>query len=519
MLCMIPHRLNRLNRAVSSVRPHLWAAAGLVALVAVLYWPAIGFGFVNWDDPWYVVNNPLIRSWHPSNLYGIATQIVTRNYAPATIFSFLLDHTLWGLWPGGYHLSNIVLHSLNAILVYALMRQFTQSRFTAWATAALFAVHPVQIETVAWVSSRKGLLSGTFILASLICWLRPQRTAGDEAWGLLWFVLALLSKALAVVVPAIVLLYDVLVRRHPLSVAVPRQVIPGFLALLLLFATMSAQTTQMGGVRDHFTLNKAEILAVDTVILWRYVGMLIWPADLCVLYDPPTTGIAPWVALATLGWLGVAVGVFFCRRRAPLIPFAVCTFGVLLLPVLNLFPITTLMNDRYLYLPCIPMLGLTTTGVFWSAERIRRRLAAVPTEDGKTAAQHLRHVMRMSLPAFDHEIRLKSEFYPPTHVDGSPTWRCAMNGLAGITVLCGIVFYGQMTRAHLPVWRSGLTLWTHTARHVPQMAVVQIQLANTLEAAGRTEEAVAVLEEALAQGTADALDRQRIQEKLSNWRN
>ena len=116
---------------------------------------------------------------------------------------------------------------------------------------------------------------------------------------------------------------------------------------------MSAQTTMFGGVRSHMELSKAHILAVDSMILWRYVGMLAWPQDLCVLYDPPTSGIAGWVILASAGWLLVAGTVYLLRKRKPMVFLAAVSFIAFLLPVLNLFPITTLMNDRYLYLPSV----------------------------------------------------------------------------------------------------------------------------------------------------------------------
>src|SRR5690606_18412340 len=120
-----------------------WIGVGLLLMVMAVYWPTLQFDFVNWDDPWYVVRNPLLRSWHPSNLADVATQSVARNYAPATILSFLVDYSLWELNPGGYHLTNLLLHGVNAVLVYVLIRQLSGSRFVSLLTAALFAVHPV----------------------------------------------------------------------------------------------------------------------------------------------------------------------------------------------------------------------------------------------------------------------------------------------------------------------------------------------------------------------------------------
>ena len=453
--------------AVAWVAAHRWAVATLSALVGVLYAPTVTYGFLNWDDPWYILNNPLIRSWHPSNLVGIMTEVVSRNYAPVTIFSFLVDHTFWGFWAGGYHLATVVLHGLNAVLLYALILRLSGSRSVAWLTAALWAVHPVQVETVAWISSRKGVLSATFLLASSLCWLREERNERHEFQGMLWFMLALLTKAIAVVFPAVVLSYDLLVRRKPLSDALARQIIPGFLAIWLLSTTVGAQNTMLGGVRAHFTLSKAEIAAVDVVILWRYVGMLLWPTNLCVLYDPPTSGIALAVAIGGLGWAAVAGSAWLLRRRFPFVCLGLITWIVFLIPVLNFVPITTLMNDRYLYLPSIPLFALAVAGLHAAAGGGRGSRGALPVL------------------------------------------------LTGLIVVVG---YSAATLQYLPVWRDGTTLWEHANRHVPQLAVVQIQRAHTLHSLGEIDEAIAVLERALIECSPDESDRKRIEETLASWR-
>ncbi|MDG1895556.1 MAG: hypothetical protein P8J37_11655 [Fuerstiella sp.] len=279
-----------------------WVYTSLVIAALAAFLPSVWFDFVNWDDPAYVLHNDLITSWSPSNLWGVATETVTRNYAPLTILSLLIDHTLWGMNPSGYHATNVLLHIVNGLLVFVLVRQLTGKQFVAWVTAALFLVHPVQIETVGWISSRKGLLSASFMLSALIVRLKPAPDAKSDGWYAVWLAAALLSKALAVVVPAIVLTYDVWVRRQKFADAFVRQIIPGVMCLLLLFKTMAAQHSILGGVRGHLDYSLWKIIAIDTTIMWRYVGMLFWPTDLCVLYDPPTTGIWQMVALATAGW-------------------------------------------------------------------------------------------------------------------------------------------------------------------------------------------------------------------------
>jgi len=228
------------------------AALLLCALVALAYWPVRAYDFVNWDDTWYVVRNPYLGSWELSNLKAIATDVINRNYAPLTIFTYLVERTLFGLEPAGYHIVNVLLHAVNAVLVFVLISQLTHDRAAAWATAALFAVHPVQIESVAWVSSMKGLLCGTFILAHLICRLRPQRTTRADVWGFIFFLLALFSKALTVVVPAIVLLYDLAVCRKKFQEALAGQFVTGMLSVWLLLQTVAADAAISRQQRQRF---------------------------------------------------------------------------------------------------------------------------------------------------------------------------------------------------------------------------------------------------------------------------
>jgi protein O-mannosyl-transferase len=447
------------------------ATAAVLALVTIwLYWPARHFDFVNWDDPWYVLKNPLIQSWSLENLKAIATESVIRNYAPLTMFSFLLDWTFFGEWAGGYHLVNVLLHSANAVLVFLLIRQLTGRPMLAAATAMLFAVHPVHVESVAWISSRKGLLSGAFILASLLCWLREERTPRQEVWGIVFLFAALLCKAIAVVVPAVVLTYDLFVRRNRFSDAFVRQIIPGMLSVWILLANMSAQVTMLGGVRGHFELSRLEILAVDLLILWRYVGMLLCPQDLCVLYDPPTAGIWGGALLAGCGWLIACWWIWKNRSDQPLVFLAGVSWIVFLIPVLNLFPITTLMNDRYLYLPSIPALALAVGMVGLMMQKIGER------------------------------------FFPRM------SW--AIAGLLMLLVASGLI---QRTRDYLPVWQNDLALWEHAAQQAPSLPVVQIQRALSLYNAGHTEGALRTLDFALAHCEPDEMDRERILAKQAEW--
>jgi len=445
----------------------------LVVLGLVAFWRSVAFDFVNWDDVSYVHQNELIKSWSPSNLWGVATETVTRNYGPLTIFSFLIDQSIWGLNPCGYHATNVLLHLVNGVLVFLLLRQMTGNGFVAWLTAALFLVHPIQIESVVWISSRKGLLCSTFLLWAAIIRLRPEVTAKQDAWYVGLLIAALLSKALAIVFPPIVLLYDLLIRREKSATAIARQVIPGLFSLLLLLYTAGAQNTVLGGVRGHMEFSLLHILAIDVTILWQYLGMLFCPTDLCVMYDPATSGIGLKVVYGCLAWAAVGLMFWKIRKSHPMWILAACSFLLLLFPVLNFFRITTLMNDRYLYLPSIIVFAM--------------------------AASAVHHVLRFA----------ESEAAAVVQAIG--------NGLRGMVAAGSIAACLTLTLQHLPVWQNSQSLWTHAIEQHPKMPVLRIQMALTVHARGQEREAIRQLQLALLECQPDDLDRERMHGMIDEW--
>ena len=458
-----------------------WGAmAALVGLVAAVYWPVAGYEFVNWDDPWYVLKNPLITSWHPANLWKIATEMSVKNYAPLTTLSLLMDHSLFGMNAGGYHVVNVVLHAANVLLVCLLVTRLTGHRMIGLLTAALFAVHPVQIETVAWVSSRKTLLCSLFMLASGLCWLRTDRTGKHELWGTAFLALALLAKAAAIVVPPIVIAFDLLLARKKLSESIGRQLIPTFLCVLLLGITMSAQSSYMGGVRGHMGLSKGHILAIDSMILAlrRDADCTDEPQPVVRSTDDRHSDARHLVGVrvGAVGWL-----CWHWRKTRPGVAFAVVCWFCLLSPVLNFFPITTLMNDRYLYLPCVGFFAIGVTGA-------------------------------MQLMAW-------SGCFAETSAQGGDRRELVMlNGLASVMVAAVVCGYALISIDRLPIWKNDQALWRQTVGQVPQLAVVQIQWADSLHESGHPEAAVASLQLALNRTQADPADRRRMRERLQKWK-
>lgn len=463
-------------------RQLVWPASVFACLIFLVLGPSIRYEFVNWDDPWYVINNPLIKSWSASNLYGIATETVTRNFAPVTIFSYLLDYTLWADWAGGYHLTNLLWHFINTLLVFVLIRQVTNKTSWAWGTALLFAIHPVQLESVIWISARKGLLSAAFMLLSLCFWLKQERTSRDELWGTCFYLIALFSKAVAVVLPGIVFVYDWLVRKKSFAEALSRQFVGLLIAIWFTLLTATSQQSVGGGLRHHFELSKLEMLGVDAVLFWDYLRMLVWPQNLSILYDPPLRGIPVTVGLAVVSWLLIGFWLWKVRHRHGLIVFAAASALAPLVPVINLFPITTIINDRYLYLPCIPLFAMGVAGLDWLAQTVARKIFSEKTDTEKTQQAKSKPMQAFMLAT-------------------------------AITVLVG--WYSFTSSQHLPTWKNDLAMWDNAVKVAPELPIAQYQRGISLWNAGRSEEAIHVINSALTLPRVDSFDRERMQAKLA----
>jgi len=459
-------RLTRVTQFASSHAQLFVVSAVLCLSVGIVFGASVGYGFVNWDDPWYVTNNRLIQSWSFENLYGIATETVSRNYAPVTVFSYLIDYTLWGDRAGGYHLTNLLWHSLNAVLVFTLIRQLTSKPGWAMAVALLFAIHPVQIESVVWISARKGLIFTAFMLGSLCFWLRENRSSRDELIGLGLFVVALFAKATAVVLPAIVFMYDWLIRKKTFAEAISRQVIGLLLAIWFTLLTTGSQKIIGGGVRHHFALNKLEILGMDAVLLWRYLGMLLFPFERSILYDPPVHYSISLTLFSVLFWTALSFWLIRQRHQRPLLVFAFAATLLLLLPMLNLIPLTTIINDRYLYLSCVPLFGIAVAGV-------GQLLRLLPTLPARSIA------------------------------------------IAGLTFL--LLGCGWLSRQQMTMWNNDLALWTQAVKVSPELPVARYQYALALWEADQKNHAIAELQQTLALPRIDSYDRERFTAKLDEF--
>jgi hypothetical protein len=430
-----------------------WVPVGLVALAFLVYGRVARHEFLlNWDDLVYVVENEAIRGLGWDHLRTMFGQPYFGNYAPLHLLSYALDHALWGLEPAAFLLTNVALHAANGWLVHALLVRLGLSRVAAVFAAAVFLVHPVQVESVAWVSERKNVLCMTFSLASLHAYLTYRTAELGRRWApylatLVALVAALLTKAVAVVIPPLFVLIDLChlepaKRRHWIADKVPFAIAAG----ALILATLASQEEAIAEGRATFRMDGLTTVLTMVPVVARYVGMVFWPGHLSSVYAPTVRGspdLAFWGAALLVVAL-VAVGAaLWLRRRAWLAWYAF--FFVALLPVLQIVPLPTLMNDRYLY---FPMLGAAALAGL-AFDRLANRAA------GRRIASF-----------------------------------AAAAALVAALAVAAFVRTG--------VWRDDLTLWRDVTEKTPESALGWTQLGMSLIDEGRHADAFRAYHRALA---------------------
>ena len=347
--------------------PHIIPTIILVAVTIAVYLRTLGHDFqLFWDDEKYVTANETIKGFTLENLKNAFTTFTTGNYAPVQTISYMLDYQLWGMKASGFYLTNIVLNACNGILFYLILIRIGWSRLWAFFSAFVFLLHPVQVESVAWISERKNLLAMFFYLSAFASYLTYQmkgRGKGKGAYLLcfLFFVAALLSKSIAVIFPLMLLMFDYCYLEKSDRSRWQADKIP-FLCAAAVIAWVTIQGQLPGdlpggggGRADYHGGSPFATFLTMLTVLPRYLQLLFWPAGLSAIYDPPIkTGFDPAVmGGGILFILLVAGGVVLFRRNRRLF-FWYGLFFVGLLPVSQIVPIVTLMNDRYLY---FPMLG------------------------------------------------------------------------------------------------------------------------------------------------------------------
>lgn len=393
----------------------LKAAALLIFVSVVVYSNSLGGEFV-YDDQYFVVKNLAIRSLENFPDYftkssAIAFADLSKDvYRPITTLSYALDYLLWRLDSFGYHLTNVVFHSANAVLVFLFLCALFGNIPAALIAGLLFALHPVQTEVVSWVSGRSSVLCLFFYLSSLIMYSGFART-GKVRYilsSVFSYVLALFSKEMAVTLPAVIIAYDLYFSAGEKARSRIGRYLPyigATLAFILVRSAVLGRVSQCGwwGESPYYTL-----LTMSTVFA-KYIWLLLYPAELCAFYTMnifTTAGdlrVASSIALFVL----LASSVPLLWRRHRLLSFSLCWFLVTLLPVSNIVPLKALIAERFLYIPSVGFCAAVAYSVFRLNKNAAVSLAVViallygartmaRNEDWKSAVSISRSIVKVS---------------------------------------------------------------------------------------------------------------------------
>ena len=432
------------------LRRHWRGALALGLLVGISYFPALDAGFV-WDDKIFI-DEPVIQQWSGIwNIWLSPHEIREGHYWPVVYSSFWLEHKLWGIEPVGYHAVNLVLHLANCLLVWILMARLNVKG--AWAVAAVFAVHPLHVDSVAWIIERKDLLSALLYLAAVLAWTRYLDAGRPSLYcgALALFGLALLSKSIAVTLPVALLILHAWKGRDATDRADWLRLVPFFaLALLITAADLSFYQSREPLDLGYSLIERALIAARA---LFFYAWKLLWPTELAVIYphwyvdalDPVS-----WAYL--LGAMAVPAALWALRRRigaGPLVGAAY--FAITLAPVLGFvdygYMQFSFVADRYQYLAGLGLLAVLVAALAQAAGRLQ--------------------------------------------------------GLSGKAVHAGgavvLALLAAKTWSQAEVYRDGTTFFQHIVSHNPDAKDAHLNLADALAGAGRFDESLAAARIAIEQ--------------------
>src|SRR6059036_3302078 len=448
-----------------------WLAPLLVALFTLAaFLPALQNQFVNWDDKDNFLDNPHYRGLGWTHLRWMWTTHLG-HYIPLTWMTLGLDYLLWGMNPVGYHLTNLLLHAANAVVFFFVVRRLLARalpspsehgyalELSAGFASLVFAIHPLRVESVAWATERRDVLSGLFYLLTILMYLRA-REREERGRGWYWlsvaaFVLALLSKSMVVNLPIVLLILDVYpLRRLGGAVgwwsAPARRVYVEKIPFVLLAAAASAVALMAQLSHDTMVsvvqLSGLGRLAVSMYGVSFYLWKTVAPVNLSPLYELPPT-VNPWAPpfLLSYGLVLAITGIVLAfRRRVPGLPAVWVAYIVVLLPVLGIFQSgPQIAADRYTYLAGLGWAILGGAGLLSCWRSSRRSKTGTPA-----------------------------------------TW--LLTGIA----FCVVVGLGVLTWNQVHVWHDSEKLWSHAVAIDPGSAVGQYSRGLVLAQQGKLTEAM-----------------------------
>jgi protein O-mannosyl-transferase len=358
-----------ISKRMSSRRSKAGACIFLIALVWIVFGGTLGHDFVNYDDKTYVYGNSLVSAGlTPRGLIQAFVDIQTGNWHPLTVISHMLDCQLYGLKAGGHHFTNALFHTIAVLLLFFWLCEVTGALWRSAFVAAVFAIHPLRVESVAWIAERKDVLSAVFFLLTLGAYLRYVRmpSIGRYVTTSILFACGLMSKPMLVTVPLVLLLLDYwpLNRRQKAegrdqrseiqswSMLVAEKIPLFALSIVSCVVTFLVQERSAGSIAQLPLTWRIENAVVSYV---TYIWQMLWPANLAVFYPHPENQLAIWqVCLAAAFLIAITVLVFALRQTRPYLLVGWLWYLWMLVPVIGIVEVGLQGHaDRYTYLPQI----------------------------------------------------------------------------------------------------------------------------------------------------------------------
>ena len=350
----------------------------LLVITFAAFYPALKNAF-NYDDDIYIKENRFIKSLSLYNVEKIFTSLFGGNYQPVSVLTYLFEYRFFGLNPRPYHLTNIILHSFNCLLVFWLFYLIGGRVLGAWIVSILFAIHPLRVESVAWVSERKDVVYAFFFLYACIVYVYYLKDKGNKKFyylALIAFILSLLSKSMAVTLPLVLFIFDYLLCRK-LSKGLYLDKVPFFiLSLFFGIITIFSQYSG-GGIRQEKLFSLCDKIMNAGYGAVFYLHKIFLPSKLACLYPLPDN-TAKLASLLLSVALSALILIYFKKTHSKKIIFGCAFFLVTILPVLQFIPLgSTLASDRYSYIPSLGIFYLISEAFIWLVELRVRYVRAV----------------------------------------------------------------------------------------------------------------------------------------------
>lgn len=432
-------------------------AALLFAVTLGLFWPATGYDFLNFDDDRYVSGNQVVRQGLTVESVRWAFRSVYESYwLPVMWLSYMADTAVFGTEPFGYHFTNVLLHAVNAVLLFLLLYAWTGRLWPSAFVAAFFAWHPLRVESVAWIAERKDVLSGFFMLLSLTLYERFSRNpaSGREVPAAFCMALGLMTKPMLVTLPFLLLLLDYWPLERWVATLddvrakawrlIGEKVM--FWALTVVFCMLTYYTQQVGKAMhgtDAIPWGR-RLLSIPSAYLF-YLEKTVWPTNLSMIYGDIDISAAR-VLLAVLLLVGITVAVLWVGRRCRALPVGWFWFVGLLVPVIGIVRVgTTHVADRFVYLPSIGLGICLAWGAAWLIPQGR--------------------------------------------------WSRVAAGAVGVAILAACVW---QTHRVLPIWKNSVTAFENVLQYLPGNALANNNYGEAVLGTGQTEKALKHFDKAIS---------------------